>query len=86
MITEVKQSFNHDLDDQVLDKDMKWSIQYACTYTGLMYDKNEVRMPMKSWSILGEKTFCQKVTLLDDIREVIGLGLIYNGYSINSTN
>jgi spermidine/putrescine transport system substrate-binding protein len=53
-----------------------------------MYAKDKVPegADVASWAILGHAALKGRVTLLDDIREVIGAGLMYLGYSINSTN
>lgn len=85
LLPNVKKNFNHVLDNQILDKNMEWSVPYACTYTGLMCSSNEVGS-IKSWKDISDPKFKGKVSLLDDIREVVGIGLMCNGYSLNSTN
>ena len=61
---------------------------YTVTYTGFMYDKSKIPegADVNSWAILGNPALKGRISLLDDIREVIGGGLMYLGYSINSTN
>lgn len=81
----VKANFDHSIDAQVLDKDMVWSVPYACTYTGIMYDKKNVK-EVTSWKVLEEKAYFRRISLLDDVRELVGIGLMVNGYSLNSTN
>ena len=58
------------------------------TYTGLAYRKDKVPadVAVDSWAVLGNPAVKGRVTLLDDIREVIGIGLVYLGYSVNSSN
>ena len=82
----VKKNFDQSFACQILDPQLTYSVPYAVTYTGLMYLKN--RMPeglkLDSWEALMSPALRGKVTLLDDIREVIGAGLMSLGYSINS--
>ena len=87
-IPNVLKNFDHSFDSQVLDPTFKYNVPYAVTYTGFMYLKNKVPAgaDVNSWAILGNSALKGRISLLDDIREVIGAGLMYLGYSINSTN
>ena len=49
-------------------------------------DKIPEGVDVNSLSMLASKGLKGRISLLDDMREVIGLGLIYLGYSLNSTN
>lgn len=74
-----------------LDDSMEYGIPYMITYTGLAYRSDNTTVNSKpintSWSVLSERSDLKgRITLLNDMREVIGAGLIYNGYSINTTN
>ena len=84
----VKANFDPSFANQVIDPSFTFSVPYAITYTGFCYAKD--RMPegadVESWSILSNDALKSKITLLDDIREVIGAGLMSLGYSVNSTN
>ena len=84
----VKANFDPSFANQVIDPSFTFSVPYAVTYTGFCYAKD--RMPegadVESWSILCNDALKSKITLLDDIREVIGAGLMSLGYSVNSTN
>ncbi len=73
---------------QVLDPSFGHSVPYAVTYTGFAYrkDKLPAGADPATWSILANPALKGRVTLLDDIREVIGAGLMSLGYSINSTD
>ena len=64
------------------------NVPYAVTYTGFMYAKDKIPegADVNSWTILGNPAMKGRISLLDDIREVIGAGLMYLGFSINSTN
>ena len=87
-IPNVLKNFDRSFDSQILDPTFKYNVPYAVTYTGFMYLKNKVPAgaDVNSWAILGNSALKGRISLLDDIREVIGAGLMYLGYSINSTN
>ncbi len=83
----VKKNFDPRFAKQILDASFTYNVPYAVTYTGFMYAKD--KMPqgaaVASWSILANPALKGKATLLDDIREVVGAGLMANGFSISST-
>jgi spermidine/putrescine transport system substrate-binding protein len=84
----VKANFDKSFEKQVLDPSFKYSVPYAVTYTGFAYLKDKIPegADVNSWSILGCSALKGRITLLDDIREVIGAGLLSLGRDINSTN
>lgn len=84
----VSKNFDHTFDTQVLDPQLSYSIPYAATYTGYMCLADKVSKFGKDIPIsaIADAAFKNKVTLLDDMREVVGLGLMHHGYSLNSTN
>ena len=84
----VKKNFDPSFVNQVVDPEFVYSVPYSVTYTGFMYDKSKIPegVDVESWKILENPAMKGRVTLLDDIREVIGGGLMALGYSINSTN
>ena len=84
----VKKNFDPAFASQILDPTFQYNVPYAVTYTGFMYLKGKVPegADINSWAILGNPAMKGRISLLDDIREVIGAGLMYLGYSINSTN
>ena len=83
----VRQNFDPSFAAQILDPSFSYSVPYAVTYTGLAFAKDKVPegADVESWAILGNEALKGRITLLDDMREVIGAGLMYLGYSINST-
>ena len=87
-IPNVLKNFDHAFDAQILDPTFKYNVPYAVTYTGFMYAKDKIPegADVNSWTILGNPAMKGRISLLDDIREVIGAGLMYLGFSINSTN
>ena len=87
-IPNVRRNFDKSFVKQILDPTFRYNVPYAVTYTGFMYAKSKVPegVAVDSWSVLGNPAFKGRITLLDDIREVIGAGLMYKGHSINSTD
>ncbi len=84
----VRKNFDAAYATQIVDPTFEYSAPYSVTYTGFMYLKNKIPQGVDpaSWSVLGTAALKGRITLLDDIREVIGAGLMALGYSINSTN
>jgi len=71
----------------VYDPDMSYSVPYAISYAGIMYLKDKVSAEeASSWSIFGNPKYNGKSSMLADVRDTIGIGLMYNGYSINTTS
>ncbi len=87
-IPNVRKNFDKSFEPQIIDPTFAYNVPYAVTYTGFMYAKDKIPegADVASWAILGNAALKGRITLLDDIREVIGAGLMYLGYSINSTN
>ena len=84
----VRKNFDAAYATRVVDPGFTYSAPYSVTYTGFMYMKSKVPegADVASWGILANPALKGRITLLDDIREVIGAGLMSLGYSINSTN
>ena len=83
----VRKNFDTSFASQILDPTFAYNVAYAVTYTGLMYAKDKVPegADVASWKILENPALKGRVSFLDDIREVIGAGLMSLGYSVNST-
>ena len=84
----VKANFDKSFASQLADPSFEFSVPYTVTYTGFMYAKDKIPegADVASWKILENPALKGRITLLDDIREVIGAGLMSLGYSINSTD
>lgn len=84
----VRKNFDQSFVSQILDPSFKYNVPYAVTYTGFAYDKKKIpqEADVGSWAILADSRFKGRISLLDDVREVIGAGLMYLGYSVNSEN
>ncbi|MEN6444540.1 MAG: spermidine/putrescine ABC transporter substrate-binding protein [Candidatus Cloacimonas sp.] len=73
------------------DEGNKYAIPYFWGLTGIIYNTKYVPkeiLTSQSWNILSNQFFTSKnkVTMLDDAREVVGAALIYNGYDLNDTS
>ncbi len=74
------------LTDLAFDKKMEYSVPYMISSTGLAYLASKVTSPEPSWSMLERPDLKGRITLLNDMREVIGAALKSLGFSLNSTN
>ena len=72
----------------LIDPRLTYNVPYTLNYTGIHYDRN--RLPEgadpKSFDILGHPKLGGRTALFNDMREMIGAGLMHLGYSINSLN
>jgi spermidine/putrescine transport system substrate-binding protein len=68
------------------DPDMEYSVPYYFGAAGIAVNTARVPNYEKSWSIFSREDLRGKMTMLDDLREVIGNGLTYLGYSVNTVN
>jgi len=65
----------------------QYCMPYAWGTVGIFYNKSKVSKPIQSWAdFFAEAKAGKKVIMLDDMRETLGVGLIENGKSVNSTN
>ncbi len=68
------------------DPDGSWCLPYARGSVGIFYNKNIVKDGINNWDdffSIPDK-YDGKITLVDDPRSVIAIGLIVNGNSVNS--
>lgn len=68
------------------DPKAEYCLPYAWGPVGIFYNKKVVGHDLTSWADLFEyaKNNPGKITLLDDLRETLGIGLIVDGKSVNS--
>ncbi|ARU89845.1 spermidine/putrescine ABC transporter substrate-binding protein [Pseudomonas sp. M30-35] len=65
----------------------EYCLPYAWGTVGIFYNKTKVSKPIETWDdFFAEAKAGKKVIMLDDMRETLGVGLIENGKSVNSTN
>ena len=68
------------------DPQMEYSVPYFYGAAGIIVNTSRVSVFEKSWSVFGREDLKGRMTMLDDLREVIGGALSYLGYSVNSSN
>ncbi len=71
---------------KALDSKMAMSVPYMMAPTCLAYLASKVKDPVESWALLDRADLKGRVTLLDDMREVLGAALKFLGHSLNSTD
>lgn len=72
--------------EKAADPKMEFSVPYMMAPTCLAYLSSKVPNAENSWALLGREDIKGRVTILDDMREVIGAALKLLGHSLNSTN
>lgn len=73
--------------DKPYDPGNTFSIPYLWGSTAIGVNTARVKdQPITSWKDLWRPEFKNRVLLTDDLREVFGLGLKMNGYSVNDTD
>jgi spermidine/putrescine transport system substrate-binding protein len=69
------------------DPDNTYSLPYQYSTTGLAYNASEFDAAPDSWGVLFDQNqHCDRSSLLEDQREVIGAALVYLGYDWNETD
>jgi spermidine/putrescine transport system substrate-binding protein len=66
------------------DKGNSYSVPYMMGASGIAVNKKYVSNYERSWSIFNRSDLKNRMTLLDDMREVLGAALVSLGYSVNS--
>lgn len=65
---------------------LRYGVPFTITYSGIGYNRERIDHPIASWSMFGRRDLRSRMTMLNDMREVLGAALIFLGYSINSQN
>jgi spermidine/putrescine transport system substrate-binding protein len=68
------------------DPNMEYSVPYYWGAAGITVNKSKIPDFEKSWSVFGRSDLKDRMTMLDDMREVMGDALVHLGYSVNSKN
>jgi spermidine/putrescine transport system substrate-binding protein len=69
-----------------LDKDLAYTVPYMSGTTGIAYRSDTVQDFEPSWTVYGRDDLAGRMTLLDDMREVLGAALKTLGHSLNTTD
>jgi spermidine/putrescine transport system substrate-binding protein len=68
------------------DPNMEYSVPYYFGAAGIVVNKAKVYEYEKSWAIFAREDLRGRMTMLDDMREVMGDALAFLGYSVNTTD
>jgi len=68
------------------DPTMQYSVPYYLGASGIAVHTKMAKDYERSWSIFGDKRFADRMVMMDDMREVLGDGLVTLGYSVNTTD
>jgi spermidine/putrescine transport system substrate-binding protein len=74
------------LQKKTYDPDMNYSVPYYWGLAGIIVNTAMVPNFEKCWSIFARADLRGRMTMLDDMREVMGGALAHLGFSVNSTN
>ncbi len=74
------------LRQSTFDPNMDYSIPYYHGAAGVLVNTARVPNFERSWSIFSRADLRNRMTMLDDMREVMGDALKFLGYSVNTTN
>ena len=68
------------------DPDMNWQVPYYLGMAGIAVNKLKVTDYEKSWNIFARTDLKGHMSMMDDMREVIGDALAYQGLSVNTVD
>lgn len=68
------------------DPAMEYSVPYYMGAAGVAVNKEKVPNFEESWNIFARKDLAGRMSMMDDMREVLGDALAWLGYSVNTTN
>jgi spermidine/putrescine transport system substrate-binding protein len=66
------------------DSEGKYSVPYMWGTVGIVYNKDMVKDPVDSWSILWNKDYAKKIIMYDSSRDTIAVALLYKGLKPNT--
>ncbi|MCU0612041.1 MAG: spermidine/putrescine ABC transporter substrate-binding protein, partial [Candidatus Eisenbacteria bacterium] len=69
-----------------MDPEMHHSVPYMFSNSGIGYLRSRIPHFEPTWAMFDSTAYAGRITLLNDMRETIGAGLKYLGYSLNTTN
>ena len=72
------------LRDPIYDPGNAHSIPYMWGTLGIVYNTGMVEEPITSWNALLDERYAGEIFMMDSMRDTVAIGLIMNGYSVNS--
>jgi spermidine/putrescine transport system substrate-binding protein len=67
------------------DPGNKYGVPWQWGTTGIAYRSDKINPPPDSWAVFQDAKHKKKMTMMDDVRDVIGAWLKFKGHSLNST-
>lgn len=80
------QNIGKDFLNQSFDPGNKYSLPYFWGTLGIIYNDQLVKKPLTHWSDLWSPDYRGQIMVVDSARDMMAVGLIENGQSVNSTN
>jgi len=71
--------------DPSFDPGNKYGVPWQWGTTGIAYRSDKINPPPDSWAVFQDAKFKKKMTMMDDVRDVIGAWLKFRGKSLNSS-
>ena len=68
------------------DSEGKYSVAYMWGTVGILYNTQKTGGEITSWASLFDPAYKQDIFMMESVRDTIGVGLKYLGYSMNSTD
>jgi spermidine/putrescine transport system substrate-binding protein len=68
------------------DGECRHSVPYMVSFSGIAYRKSKIADFEPTWAMFDRPALSGRVTMLNDMREVMGAALKFLGYSINSVD
>jgi len=68
------------------DLEDEYTVPWQWGTTGIAYRTDKIKSPVDSWNVFHDGKYANKLTMMDDGREVIGAELRRRGHSLNSTD
>lgn len=68
------------------DPEMQYAVPYYMGAAGIAVNKQKLSDYERSWHIFSDKRIAGHATMMDDMREVMGDALAFQGHSVNSLN
>jgi spermidine/putrescine-binding protein len=63
-----------------------YTVPWQWGMTGIAFRKDKVKAPPDSWAVFQDAQYKGKMTMMDDMRDVLGAWLKFRGKSVNSTS
>ncbi len=68
------------------DSNMQYAVPYGMTISGIAVNTEKLSEYERSWNIFAREDLKDRMSMLDDMREVVSASLLSLGYSVNTTN